>query len=314
MAVEFTAPACSDAAKLKQGGTFVAMPDGVHLWYRFAGKEGAPVILFLHGGPGYNAFTFERSAGKELEAAFRVLYVDQRGCGRSGFEGAEAQYGMIPTVDDLDRLRETVGAPRMTIIAHSFGGAVAAEYTRKFADRVSAVVLVDTTTNIGAALEHQVRFIDSLADRDLPEQAAEIHKIAKRAGSPFERISALYAVVGRLPIQRRLHFSSTDQQDRAEELDEESGLLGCTSSKVVSAFASASYLDEGPASLRAPLGVPTLVIAGRNSEVIGKANVEAGAKLWKARIAWMNTGHFAYLEAPKEFSAVVSSFLQESAR
>ena len=35
--------------------------NGVRLWYRVAGAAtpGTPPVLFLHGGPGYNSYTFD---------------------------------------------------------------------------------------------------------------------------------------------------------------------------------------------------------------------------------------------------------------
>src|SRR5690606_26153007 len=78
---------CSTQRLLSRGGSFATASDGVRIWYKLAGREGAPVIAYLHGGPGYNAYVFEESAGRLLEETFRVLYLDQRGCGRSTFDG-----------------------------------------------------------------------------------------------------------------------------------------------------------------------------------------------------------------------------------
>ena len=70
------------AAEAYDGGSFLDN-DGVRLWYRLEGPQTAPVVAVVHGGPGYNTFTFERTAGRLLAEHFRVLYFDQRGCGRS---------------------------------------------------------------------------------------------------------------------------------------------------------------------------------------------------------------------------------------
>ncbi len=58
--------------------------NGVRLHYRVAGEgaPGQPPVLFLHGGPGYNSYSFSKLAGVRLEKHARMVYLDQRGCGR----------------------------------------------------------------------------------------------------------------------------------------------------------------------------------------------------------------------------------------
>lgn len=106
---------CSTERLLARGGSFATASDGVRIWYKVAGREGAPVIAYLHGGPGYNAYAFEESAGRLLEETFRVLYLDQRGCGRSTFDGPIERYGMQRTIDDLEHLRTSIGAERLIL-------------------------------------------------------------------------------------------------------------------------------------------------------------------------------------------------------
>ncbi|MFA5595827.1 MAG: hypothetical protein WDA15_11140, partial [Trueperaceae bacterium] len=52
------------------------------LYVERAGPDGAPVVYYLHGGPGYNSHSFRDLAGDDLER-FQVIYADQRGGGRS---------------------------------------------------------------------------------------------------------------------------------------------------------------------------------------------------------------------------------------
>ncbi len=290
------------------------MPDGVSVWYKVAGVTGGPVVVYLHGGPGYNAYAFEQSAGKELESRFRMVYVDQRGCGRSGFDGPEERYGIGPTVDDIDRIRNAVGASKIALIGHSFGGVVAAEYAHRFAARASAVVMVDTTPDIGAALRQELAYADSIADADFPEHAAAIHELAAAPGAPFEKIVRLYGIVGRIPLQRKLHFGAGDAQSRMDAIDEGSHLMNLTSPKVVQAFVREGYLDASPAGAKAPLAAPSMLIAGHFSHVVGESNVRDAARQWGADLIWANAGHFVYFEAQQEFVDAVSRFLGDHAR
>src|SRR5688500_9737002 len=44
--------ACLPEAWASHGGSYATASDGVRIWYKLAGRDGAPVIAFLHGGPG----------------------------------------------------------------------------------------------------------------------------------------------------------------------------------------------------------------------------------------------------------------------
>jgi proline iminopeptidase len=305
------ANACSPEHALIHGGSFANAQDGTRIWYRVAGREDAPVIAYLHGGPGYNSFTFEKSVGPALEARFRVLYLDQRGCGRSRFDGPLDRYGMQHTIEDLEQLRELVGVDRLVLAGHSFGGAVAAEYATRYPAHTAAVIMIDTTHDLPHALEYQVQYIDSLADTEFRDSAERIHAIASAPGAPMNKLGQMYQAVGRLPLQRKLHFANAASQERMEALDRESGLLDCTSGNAIAALAMQGYLDKALPNVARRLDAPTLLIAGSKSHVIGRANIENAAKVWGARVEWIDAGHFVYFERPQEFVAAVERFLTQ---
>jgi proline iminopeptidase len=303
------AQSCSPRDRLRFGGAFLTSADGAAIWYRVAGPAGAPALLVVHGGPGYNSLTFERSAGAVLERNFRVIYVDQRGCGRSRTDAAETRFGLDATIDDLDRARAAAGAETVTLIGHSFGGIVAAAYIRRYRQHVRGFVAVDTTPFMGDALDHQAQWAVEHAEPFFPAEAATLRDAVASATTPFERVIAAYRAVGRIPFQRHLHFSSAVQQERMEAIDSESGLLACTRPEAVAAFVAEGLLDRhAEGSGETALGAPTLLVAGRSSEVIGRDNVDAAARAWGASIVWLDAGHFAYFEAPEAFAEVVSNF------
>jgi proline iminopeptidase len=298
---------CSREHKLRDGGELHHASDGVDVWFKLAGRSDAPVVAFLHGGPGYNSYVFEKSAGRRLEQTLRVLYFDQRGCGRSAFDGSREQYGMVPTVRDLEELRVALGIEKLSLIGHSFGGRVAEEYARKYSDHVDNVIMIDTAPNLGAALAHQIAFVDSIAERAFPEHAAAIHSIARSEGPEFPRLGQLYATVGRLPLQERLHFGSVRQQRAMEAIDEASGLLSCTSGAAVRAFEEEGFLAQRPTAARLP--VRAMLIGGTASQVIGRANIEAAAAAWNAELRWLDGGHFVYFDLPDELARMVTEFV-----
>lgn len=303
---------CSRERLAAQGGAFTTARDGVRIWYKLAGRADAPVIAYLHGGPGYNAFTFEKSAGPFLEQHFRVLYFDQRGCGRSTFDGPEERYGMQATIADLEQLRTVAQTDRLILAGHSFGGAVAAEYAARYPAHVAAIVMIDTAHDLPRALDYQVEHIDAIAGTAFPAKAAEIHEIAGSSDPAMDKLAKMYGAIGRLPLQRQLHFAERENQERMEALDHESGLLSCTSAKAVQALAAEGYLAKPLPNLTRRLEAPTLLIAGRASHVIGETNIRRAAEVWGARLEWLDAGHFAYFEQPQAFAEMIDRFVKES--
>lgn len=301
---------CSDAQRLAHGGSFFRASDGTEIWYRTSGRPGAPVLVFLHGGPGYNSYTFEHSAGPLLEPHYQVLYFDQRGAGRSNGRRAPAAFGMARTVDDLEALRAHLGMDRLVLIGHSFGGLVAAEFAHRHPARVAAVVMVDSTPDMPAALAHQVRFLDQHA-ADFPDHTAKIHQIAARPEPAIDRLLALYGELGAAPLQRRVHFRSQAAQDAMEQLDRASGVLGCSAGASVQALRDEGYFTEQKATVATRITAPTLLVAGRASQTIGADNVAAAALVWGATLRFLDTGHFVYFEQPAAFAEMVVAWLGE---
>jgi proline iminopeptidase len=90
-------------------GIHEATVNGVRLWYRVAGnrRSSLPPLVFLHGGPGYNSYSFAALEGPRLEKDLRVVYLDQRGSGYSE-RPASRDYAMATLVNDVEGLRHVL--------------------------------------------------------------------------------------------------------------------------------------------------------------------------------------------------------------
>ncbi len=290
-----------------EGGELLETPDGARIHYRVAGPADAPPVVFLHGGPGYNAFGFERAVGERLERSLRMVYLDQRGCGRSAGGARELALGMDPTIADLERLREHLGIARWGVVGHSFGGLLALVYATRHASAVERVLLIEATADVHAALEHQVRALGE------PPATPEVVAIAQEDGPPIDRMVRIYQLVGRVEVQRRLHWASPAAQRRAEAWDQQSMLLDCTRDGVLDSYRDAGWTDAHP-ELMQHLPMPSLLMVGRRSRVLGEELATTSASAWGAELVWMEeSGHFPFVEEPERFVEVVTGFLRPSA-
>jgi long-chain acyl-CoA synthetase len=141
------------------------------------------VLLHGYGGRALQWLYQLRHFGQTM----RVIAPELRGHGYSADEGS-APITMASLVDDLETVLDGLGAQTpFQLIAHSFGGAVAAEYALRHPEHVAGLVLIGVPA----------RFILRRGARELMNVPAPVF------GSLVRRLDiALYANV---PTMRRMH-------------------------------------------------------------------------------------------------------------
>jgi proline iminopeptidase len=108
------------------------------------GPEGGPVLVAHHGAPGLSSHAEPRDSFGRLADAFRVVLFDARGSGES--EG-NPPFSHAQWADDVEGLREWIGADRIVMAGGSYGGFISMEYAIRHPDRVAALVLRDTSAD-----------------------------------------------------------------------------------------------------------------------------------------------------------------------
>src|SRR5581483_12448822 len=115
------------------------LADNQTIWYTIKGK-GAPIVV-IHGGPGMDSGSL-RGDLTPLEANHRLVYYDQRGGGRSSLPADTKLLTIDHHVDDLEALRKHLGIDKITIVAHSFGPAIAAQYAIKYPEHIDRMIFL----------------------------------------------------------------------------------------------------------------------------------------------------------------------------
>ncbi len=168
---------------------------GSQLYVREIGT-GRPLVV-LHGGPDFN-HNYLLPELDELASAFRLIYYDQRGRGRSSADVSPDDVTIESEVDDLDRLRAHFGLTELSLLGHSWGSLLAMAYANRHPDRVSQLILM----NCGPA--SHADFLNFRESRN----ATDAENLAK-----MREISARSAYLqGDISVEAdyyRIHFSST---------------------------------------------------------------------------------------------------------
>jgi len=119
---------------------------GSHIAYSvYDPPAGMPVkpepIVFVHGGPGFRAFDTDHAFYSQFtQDGFRVYLFDQVGSGLSGQLAQGSNYTVERFVADLEAIREQIGAERLILIGHSWGGTLIAHYAAAYPDHVAKLV------------------------------------------------------------------------------------------------------------------------------------------------------------------------------
>ena len=113
--------------------------DGQELCFEVSGNPRGIPALALHGGPGSGCTPWWRQLFDP--EAYRVVLLDQRGCGRSR-PHAELRENTTPDlVADMEQLREALGIGRWLVFGGSWGSTLALAYAEAHPDRVTQLVL-----------------------------------------------------------------------------------------------------------------------------------------------------------------------------
>jgi proline iminopeptidase len=146
--------------------------DGHRLRWAVHGRpDGKPAVV-VHGGPGSGAGpAWLRFFDLEV---YRVVVVDQRGCGGSTPHAGERHADLSANttgdlVADLERLREHLGIERWLLFGGSWGATLAQAYVRAHPDRTSEVVLFSVTSGsrreVDWITEHMRRHLPAAWER-----------------------------------------------------------------------------------------------------------------------------------------------------
>ncbi|HKO67575.1 MAG TPA: alpha/beta fold hydrolase [Burkholderiaceae bacterium] len=277
---------------------------GARLYFREVGN-GTPLVI-LHGGPDFN-HSYLLPDMDRLSSAFRLIYYDQRGRGKSSRRVAPEDVNIESEVDDLDRLRQYFGLNALSILGHSWGGVLAMEYATRHSDHVSHLILMNTAPACHADL---MRFREQ-------RQAAEAESLAKMraiagtlayAEGSIERDAEYYRAHFSATLRRREHLERVVLSLRSHFAPQDIlKARGIEDRLYAQTWLSPEY--DLLAKLR-QLKAPTLVIHGEHDLVPldcarNVAEAVPGARL----VVLSECGHFAYLERPVEVHSAIVEHL-----
>ncbi|MFL9709330.1 prolyl aminopeptidase [Methylobacillus sp. Pita1] len=113
---------------------------GLHsIYYEQSGNPAGQPVVFLHGGPGSGCNPGQRRYFDP--AHYRIILLDQRGCGRSTPQGEVEENTIDHLVADLDALRRHLAIDRWLVFGGSWGSTLALNYALAYPQHVAGLIL-----------------------------------------------------------------------------------------------------------------------------------------------------------------------------
>lgn len=244
------------------------------IYYEAHGAEDRPAVALAHGRGG-NAASWFQQVPAFLAAGYRVVTFDHRCFGRSYCP--PEHFDRAYFADDLAAVLDAAGVEKAAVACQSMGGWTGLRLAVEQPDRVTALVLANTTggvstPNADAAIADARK---AFADHGIAASA-----VAKDFPARNPALAYLYSHIGGLNVQL------TDD------------------------LHSKSSASTTPAEV-ALLALPTMLLTSDNDTIFPPSAIKEiaalipGAELTQLPIA----GHSTYFETPDAFNETVLGFL-----
>lgn len=276
--------------------------DDARLFYEVVGS-GDPLVV-VHGGPGLD-HAYLQPGLDALAIRNTLVYYDQRGTGRSTAALDASAINIGTFVDDIEALRETLGYPRVTVLAHSFGALIAIEYAMRYPESLRALILMNPVEPGNRYLADRVARQDAARTVEDSTDLATLTRSEGFAARDPATVSEYFRVLFRQSLRDRNRISELDldlAEATADNGPDVGRLLG-------ESLGEADWWDRLP-----QLAAPTLVLHGRYDLMPLVVSEELAEALPRGSLVVLDSGHFPYLEAPDGLLAAVTSFLVDLPR
>lgn len=270
--------------------------DGLELYYEKSGK-GVPCV-YLHGGPGYWSKSFQYFSQELLEEKLEMVYLDQRGCGRSEHSSTQ-DYSLSRFLDDIEELRIFLGINEWYVMGHSFGGILAVNYAQRFPESTKGIILSNVSLNMFDSFEHQIQ-------KGFDILGMEKKQILRSNLELF--MDTFYSILSKLMEKEeyfKFQYMDLENKKYVDKIDE--GLKSDPNFQLY-VFSSEEYFQDF-SSLIEQLSRPVLVIAGKYDDAVGPTHHHT-FKFKDPKVRLLESSHHPYIENQLEFKDAILYFIK----
>jgi L-proline amide hydrolase len=290
--------------ELKDGEGYVSVPGG-RLWYRVVGTGRRTPLLVVHGCCGVGSYYLAPLAA--LADDRPVIFYDQIDNGRSDRPNDTTYWRMGHFVEEIKRLRETLGLREIHLYGHSFGAAIVADYMLTRPRGVRSVVIAGAQLDMsrgGADLEPLLAALPDSTRRSIVD-----HERDGTTSSPAYQRAMLQFM--RRHYARRLPWSADLDSSVAHFNGPMAAYIyGAGPTNVTGWMRGYKHSAE----LRG-IDVPTLLTIGRYDDVSTASARQYQTLIPGSRVAvFEESGHLSMQDEPEKYVSLLRAFLRSTER
>jgi proline iminopeptidase len=284
---------------------------GVLIYYMTIGR-GAPLVI-VPGGPGASHDYFLPYL-LPLARHNRLIFIDERGSGRSQQLADPSGYTVENMVEDLEALRQGLVLGKISLLGHSYGGVLAQAYAIKYQNNLTNLILCSTFPSTSQMNQVFVKMKEKMP----AELRARIGREEKEGlfghGKDYEknRYTNDYMIAawgeGYFPYLYQNHpdpnYDPVDNGKMSWDLYRE--MWGSHGEFIIDGnLKSVEYVDQ-----LHTIHVSTLILAGDHDECDPSLSQEMHEKIADSEILILpKSGHMTFVDQPKMFNDTVIDFL-----
>jgi proline iminopeptidase len=285
---------------------------GALIYYESVGR-GAPLMI-VHGGPGASHDYFLPYL-LPLMRTNRLVFIDERGSGKSSKSDDPKQYTVANMVDDIEAVRQALNLERMSLLGHSFGGVLVQAYAFKYQKNLSHLIFASTfssTKEINQALA-KMKAAMSPQDRERVNALEAAGLFGKGEIWEHGRYPEEYAKLawgkGYFPyIYQNQPDPNYDPvaSNTSTAWDVYREMWGSDGEFVVDGnLKEVEYVGQ-----LGQIKVPTLIIVGDHDESDPIMSKEMHEKIAGSQLVILtNSGHMTFVDQPEQFLKTVRDFI-----
>lgn len=285
--------------------------NGVLLYYRMVGS-GNPLVI-LHGGPGASHEYFLPYL-LPLARKHRLVFVDERGSGRSEKLEDPRGYTIEAMAEDVEAVRRHLALGKIDLLGHSYGGALAQAYALAHQQELDHLILCSTWHSTKKMNE----VFRIMKEKMAPELRARIAKMESAGlfghGKAYEqnRYTPEYMTAswgeGYFPYlyQNRPDPNYDPVASGAMSWDLYREMWGSHGEFVIDGNLTSVEYDASLSNIR----VPTLITVGDNDECDPSLSRDMHARIAGSKLVILpRSGHMTFVDQPGMFLNAVEEFL-----
>ncbi len=125
-------------------------------------------VLALHGGPGAH-HEYLVPLVDLTDHGYRVVFMDQLGCGRSDRSPDPSVYTLEHNVEEVEGVRQALGLGRIHLVGSSYGGLLALAYAIQHQDHLKTLVTIGGLADVPYTTAEMWRLV-----RELPAETRAV--------------------------------------------------------------------------------------------------------------------------------------------